>query len=152
MALGTNASSVGAIAKSFGEEVVMARARRNQQTRQQSSVPELREVVQGIRLQVTGRELAVRLGERIRWHRERGDALIEQMKKLTEVERGAADELANILGRYESPRVILEKKLREHHERASFLTFLRDHVSAEVMYRLDSTDLRMTEILPDRPW
>ena len=129
----------------------MARARTKQPVatvRQTAAAIESREVVQGIRLQVTGRELAVRLSERIRWHRERGDALIDQMKRLTEVERGAAEELANVLGRYESPRVILEKKFREHRERASFLAFLRDHVSPDVMYRLDFNDLRMTEILP----
>jgi hypothetical protein len=112
----------------------------------------VKEVVQGIRLQVSGRELAVRIGERIRWHRERGDALIEQMKKLTDLERGAADALAGALGRYESPRAVLEKKLREHQERASFLTFVRNHVSADEIYRLDSSDLRMTEILPERSW
>lgn len=112
----------------------------------------VRDVVQGIRLQVRGRELAVRLGERIRWHRERGDAIVVQMKKLGEIERDAADELANGMARYESPRVILEKKLREHQERASFLTFLRDHIEADDTYRLDSTDLRMTEILPERAW
>lgn len=74
------------------------------------------------------------------------------MKKLGEIERDAADEIANVIGRYESPRIILEKKLREHQERASFLMFLRDHIAADATYRLDSTDLRMTEILPDRAW
>jgi hypothetical protein len=108
--------------------------------------------VQGLKLQVRGRELAVRIGERIRWHRARGDALIAQMKKLGEIERDAADELENVIGQYESPRIILDKKLREHQERASFLTFLRDHIAADDTYRLDSTDLRMTEILPDKPW
>jgi hypothetical protein len=138
-----------------GEEAIMARVRRHQAAaalRQSATATETREIIQGIRLQVTGRELVVRLGERIRWHRERGDALIEQMKKLTEVERDAADELANVLGRCESPCVILEKKLREHQERASVLTFMRDHVSPDATYRLDSADLRMTEILPEKPW
>ena len=53
-----------------------------------ASRPVEREVINGITVTVNGRELAVRVGERIRWHRERGDALITQMKKLTEVERG----------------------------------------------------------------
>jgi hypothetical protein len=61
---------------------------------------------------VRGRELAVRLGERIRWHRARGDALIAQMKKLGEIEHDAADELEDVIGRYESPRIILDRKLR----------------------------------------
>ena len=133
----------------------MARARRVRLTvpaRTEAGPRVPREVVRGIELQVTGRELAVRVGERIRWHRERADALIEQMKKLAEVERGASDELSNVFGRHDWPRVMLEKKLREHHERAAFLTFVRDHVDADATYRLDSTDLRMTEILPEKSW
>jgi len=110
------------------------------------------EVVHGIKLDVTGRELGIRLDVRIRWHRERGDALLAQMKKLGEVDHDAGDALANALGRYDSPRAVLEKKLREHRDRAGFLTFVRDHVQTDQLYRLDSTDLRMTEILPDRPW
>ena len=130
----------------------MPRERRNQSTIQQTAALKPKEVVQGIRLQVTGRELAVRLGERIRWHRERGDALIDQIKKLVDLERGATDTLAQVLGRLDSPRAALEKKLHEHQERASFLTFLRDHVSPEEIYQLDSSDLRITEILPERTW
>ena len=110
------------------------------------------DVIHGIRLEVTGSELAVRLEQRIRWHRDRNDALIGQMTKLAEVERDAANELANTIGRYESPRLVLEKRVREHQERASFLAFLRDHIVRDATYRLDSIDLRMTEILPDRSW
>lgn len=111
-----------------------------------------RDIVQGLRLHVSGKELAVRLGERIRWHRQRGDLLIEQMQKLTEVERDATDELAKALTGYASPRSVIEKQLREHQERAAFLAFVRDHLSPEDVYRLDSSDLKMTEILPERPW
>ena len=106
------------------------------------------ETIQGIRLTVNGRELTVRIAERIRWHRERSDMLIQQMKKLTEVERSAADDLAYMLGRYESPRALLEKRLREHEERASFLAFVRDHLVIDAVYRLDSSDLKMIDVLP----
>jgi hypothetical protein len=106
------------------------------------------ETIQGIRLTVNGRELTVRIAERIRWHRERADILIQQMKKLTEVERSAADDLAYMLGRYESPRALLEKRLREHEERASFLAFVRDHLVIDAVYRLDSSDLKMIDVLP----
>ena len=108
-----------------------------------------REVINGITVTVNGRELAVRVGERIRWHRERGDALITQMKKLTEVERGAAEDLATILGgRYESPRGALERRLREHQDRATFLAFIRDHITPDAVYRLNSSDLKMIDVLP----
>jgi hypothetical protein len=108
------------------------------------------EVIRGIDLDVPGRELVVRIGERIRWHRQRADVLIEQLKKLSDVEQNAADDLANILGRYESPRAILEKRLRHHQERATVLAFIRDHVATGAVYRLSAADLRMIDVLPDR--
>lgn|SRR5689334_16291749 len=108
------------------------------------------DVIHGIRVQVRGSELAVRLNERIRWHHGRNDALIGDMKKLADLERDGRSELATVMGRYESPRAMLEEKLREHQDRAAFLTFLRDHIEKDAVYRLDSIDLRMTEILPER--
>ena len=108
------------------------------------------EVIEGIIVAVNGRELAVRVGERIRWHRERGDSLIAQMKKLTEVERSAAEDLAAMLGgRYESPRGVLERRLREHQDRATFLAFIRDHISPGAIYRLTAADLKMIDVLPE---
>ncbi|HEY0871957.1 MAG TPA: hypothetical protein VGD94_00690 [Vicinamibacterales bacterium] len=108
------------------------------------------EVIEGIIVAVNGRELAVRVGERIRWHRERGDSLIAQMKKLTEVERSAAEDLAAMLGgRYESPRGVLERRLREHQDRATFLAFIRDHISPDAIYRLTAADLKMIDVLPE---
>ena len=112
------------------------------------SPPTHAQLIEGISLTVNGRELAVRIAERIRWHRDRGDALIQQMKKLIEVERSAADDLAYMLGRYESPRAILEKRLREHEERATFLAFVRDHISVEAVYRLGASDLKLIDVLP----
>jgi hypothetical protein len=115
-----------------------------------ANAPVEREVINGITVSVNGTELAVRVGERIRWHRERGDALIAQMKKLTEVERGAAEDLAMMLGgRYESPRGALERRLREHQDRATFLAFIRDHIAPDAVYRLDSADLKMIDVLSD---
>jgi hypothetical protein len=134
----------------------MARAARNHSRSKESQrtpVPARPpDIVQGLRLHVSGKELAVRLGERIRWHRQRGDLLIEHMKRLTEVERDATDELAKALTAYTSPRLVMEKELRDHQERAAFLAFLRDHLSLEDVYRLDSSDLKIAEILPDKPW
>lgn len=119
-------------------------------TRQLPASSRVQDVVHGIKVQVRGSELAVRLSERIRWHHERNDALIGDMKKLADLERDGASEFATVMQRYESPRVRLEAKLREHQDRAAFLTFLRDHIEKDALYRLDSIDLRMTEILPER--
>jgi hypothetical protein len=106
------------------------------------------QLIAGINVTLNGRELAIRIGERIRWHRERGDVLIQQMKKLTEVERTASDDLAFMLGRYTSPRALLEGRLREHEERAAFLAFVRDHLTLDAVYRLDAADLRMIDVVP----
>jgi hypothetical protein len=129
--------------------------------RQSPTVPVLRETpadppsrptpefeIAGLALRVTGRELAVRLGERVRWHRERADVLIEQLVKLGEVDRAAADDLATSLSRFESPRGTMEKALREHQERATYLAFVRDHLRTDALYKLDSADLRMIDLVP----
>jgi hypothetical protein len=113
------------------------------------SIKRPREIIRGIHLDVTGRELVVRLSDRIRWHHERIDALIAQMKKLRDVEHEMVHDLIAALGRYDSPRTTLERKVREHQERASFLTFVRDHLCPDDTYRLDAGDLRITEILVD---
>jgi hypothetical protein len=46
-------------------------------------------------------------------------------------------------------RMGLERKLGDHQQRAEFLAFLRDHLSPTRIYRLDSMDFRMIEIMPD---
>ena len=87
--------------------------------------------VSGLTLTVSGRELGVRLGERVRRHREYADILIEQLGKLEDVER-----------------TVLEKALREHRERAAYLAFVRDHIDPDVVYRLEPSDLRMIDLAP----
>jgi len=87
--------------------------------------------VSGLTLTVSGRELGVRLGERVRWHREYADILIEQLGKLGDFER-----------------TVLEKALREHRERATYLAFVRDHIHPDVVYRLGPSDMRMIDLAP----
>jgi hypothetical protein len=87
--------------------------------------------VSGLTLTVNGRELGVRLGERVRRHREYADILIEQLGKLEDFER-----------------TVLEKALREHRERAAYLAFIRDHIDPDVLYRLEPSDLRMIDLAP----
>ena len=108
------------------------------------------DVIHGISLRVSGRELGVRLAERIRWHRERGDSLIAQLAKLAQIERAADADLTEALGRfYDAPRMVLERRLRQHHDRAAFLAFVRDHLTPDAVYRLGSADLKMIDVGPD---
>ena len=37
----------------------------------------------------------------------------------------------------------------EYEERASFLAFVRDHIMLDAIYRLDSSDLKMIDVLPN---
>ena len=106
--------------------------------------------ITGISVTINGRELAVRIEQRIRFHRERADILIQQMKKLLEVERTTADDLPYMLGRYDSPRALLEMRLRRHEERATFLAFIHDHITLDAIYRLDASDLKTIDVLPGR--
>jgi hypothetical protein len=85
----------------------------------------------GLTLTVSGRELGVRLGERVRRHREFAVILIEQLGKLEDYER-----------------TVLEKALREHRERAAYLAFVRDHIDPDAVYRLEPSDLRMIDLAP----
>ena len=64
------------------------------------------------------------------------------------MERAARDDLDTLLGRLESPRGTLERAVRAHHERAAYLAFVRDHLNADAVYRLDSADLRMIDLVP----
>lgn len=124
-------------------------ARNLSRTLRASVAPASPELIAGISVTIKGRELALRIGERIRWHRERADALIQQMKKLVEVERSsAAHDFLHMLGRYESPRALMEERLRQHEERAVFLAFVRDHLTLDAVYRLDSSDLKVIDVLP----
>jgi hypothetical protein len=42
----------------------------------------------------------------------------------------------------------MEKRLREHQDKATFLAFVRDHIAADAVFQLDSNDLRMIDVLP----
>ena len=48
-----------------------------------------------------------------------------------------------------SMRDELQKRVREHEERAAFLTFVAGHLQPQTVYRLRSSDLRMMEIMPN---
>jgi len=86
------------------------------------------EVHRGLELNVPGRELRLRLTRRIQWHQQKTDMLITQMRKVMEVEREAGDDLLDVIGRYETPRLPLKKRLTKHQERAAFLAFIRDRL------------------------
>jgi len=106
------------------------------------------EIIYGIKLDIRGSQLASRLAARIEWHQKRQEAVATQIARLTETASG--DEGAPIAIRQrDSLRLGLERQLAEHEQRATFLAFLRDHLAPQQVYRLDSLDFRMIEILPE---
>ncbi len=113
-------------------------------------------MIEGLKLDVRAEELVRRLEERIAYHRSKAEAYGAQIEKLGEIpsigEEEEDDVVALTRGR-ESPRISLERKVKEHVDRAAILTFLRDHIVPGEVYRLSEQDLRMAEILPGRyPW
>ena len=49
------------------------------------------------------------------------------------------------------PRTRAAKRWRrrcEHQARATYLAFVRDHLTADAVYRLDAADLRMIDLVP----
>ena len=106
-------------------------------------------MIQGLQLDISAEELIERLDARIAHHRSRAAFYEAQLGKLAEVETAADDEDDPIQSlRHGSPRDGLERKLRDHRDRAAFLTFLRDHIVPKETYRLEERDLRTLEIVP----
>ena len=109
-------------------------------------------MIEGLKLDVKAEELIQRPEERIAHHRSKAESYGLQLEKLGEIQPIVEEEedvLSLTRGR-ESPRITLERKVKEHSDRAAILKFLRDHVVPGEVYRLSEHDLRLAEILPDR--
>ncbi len=110
-------------------------------------------MIEGLKLDVKAEELVRSLAERIRYHRSKAESYSAQIDKLGEVASIGEEEEEDVIAftrGHESPRTSLERKVKEHVERAAILTFLRDHLVPGEVYRLSEQDLRMAEILPGR--
>jgi hypothetical protein len=106
------------------------------------------DIIHGIRLDVRGTDLATRITARIEWHHHREAAVRSQLQQLGEPDRGEREPSIAISQR-DSLRIGLERRLADHQQRAEFLTFVREHLSPRQVYRLNSLDFRMIEIMPD---
>jgi len=112
-------------------------------------------MIEGLKLDIGAEELVQRLQERITYHRSKAESYGAQLEKLGEIQTPGEDEedIVSLTRGRESPRLTIERKVKEHLDRAAILTFLRDHIVPGEVYRLNEHDLRMAEILPDRyPW
>ena len=110
-------------------------------------------MIEGLKLDVSAAELTQRFSGAIAWHRSRASGCAVRLRRLGEIE----DEVQHIDadldalgwdGGYGGLREALERKRTYHLERASVLEFLRDHLVAGEVYRLDMEDLRWAGLIP----
>jgi hypothetical protein len=110
-------------------------------------------VIEGLKLDVSAEELAQRLSRLSAWHESRASGCDARLQRLAEIN----GELQNIDiyldglgwdGGYVGLHAALERKRTHHRERASALEFLRDHLVAGEVYRLDVKDLRFAGLVP----
>jgi hypothetical protein len=112
-------------------------------------------MIEGLKLDVSAEELAQRLSGLIAWHESRARGCDGRRRRLGEIEEEVQNIDADLdaLGwgwGYESLSEALERKRIYHLERASMLEFLRDHLVAGEVYRLDVEDLRLAGVVAHR--
>lgn len=120
-------------------------------------------MVEGLRLEVVGSELAERLRARVEWHRRKADADDEKRRAV----EGAADKIRETLGSEIEDEVEVEalltsetqgyyskdtargylQKITNHRRRAEFLEFFASHIKVTEVYILTEEELIRFEIL-----
>jgi hypothetical protein len=110
-------------------------------------------MIEGLKLDVKADELVRLLNERIAHHQNRANTYEAQLRKLSAIQDDSdndeEDVVAELRGRGSALHGV-ERKLRDHSDRAGVLTFVRDHIVRDEVYRLTEEDLRTIEVLPDR--
>lgn len=112
-------------------------------------------MIEGLKVDVGAGEIVEHLDERIRYHRARVDCSEQQLAKAAGMgdEAEEDDGAMPFPGAVPSPRYRIEHRLRGHQERIAALTFLREHVVKDEIYRLSEEDLTALEIVAIRmPW
>ena len=112
-------------------------------------------MIEGLKVDVRSGEIVDHLDERIRYHRSRVESNEQQLAKsaVTGDEADEEDGAMPFPGPVPSPRFRIEQRLRGHQERVAALTFLREHVVKDEIYRLSEEDLTALEIVSIRmPW
>lgn len=109
-------------------------------------------MIYGLKLDVKAKELMALLHGRIEHHESKIKSYETQPRRGT-TRKPVREDDADVSKRYgdrESPKQRIARKKREHEERAALLKFVRDHVVPGEVYRLDESDLRLTEVMPER--
>jgi len=95
-------------------------------------------VIDGLKLTMTGGQLRYNLDERIRWHQ-------HQIDRMTTESRTTECSLAD----GGAPDSVRAAEIRHAERRINALSFIRDYIVADEVYRLGEFDLRFADLLPD---
>lgn len=96
-------------------------------------------MIEGLKLTMTGVQLRANIDDRIRWHQKeiaRVSALLKGRERVRHTEHAI-------------PEAVLENDLAEAERRIGVLTFIRDYIVLDEVYRLGEFDLRFADLLPD---
>jgi hypothetical protein len=106
-------------------------------------------LIDGLKFDVSAEELSRRLGEAIASHESRITGCERRLRRLEDIQRRTDLDPVELgsNGGYPSLRAALERRRTYHRERAAALTFLRDHLVAGEVYRLNPDELRLAEII-----
>lgn len=107
-------------------------------------------MIDGFRVEVTSDEIVRHLEQRIRHHRDIAAECMAKAKRLESLESSEEaededDELGMMWPGYQDE---LQRRAARHRSREAMLTFFRDRVVTNEIYRLAERDLRSLEWLP----
>ena len=107
-------------------------------------------MIDGFRVEVTSDEIVRHLEQRIRHHRDIAAECMARAKRLESLESSEEaededDELGMMWPGYQDE---LQRRAARHRSREAMLTFFRDRVVTNEIYRLAERDLRSLEWLP----
>ena len=99
-------------------------------------------MIDGLKLTMTGVQLRTNIEARIRWHQGEIKRLSRQVK-----------EPEHSLDESPYPANVLESEIGRAERHIEVLTFIRDYIVADEVYRLGEFDLRFADLLPEEdPW
>jgi hypothetical protein len=108
-------------------------------------------VIDGFKVEVTSDEIVQHLEQRIRHHRDIAAECVAKAKRLESLEPpedDEDDEDAELGMMWPGYQEELQRRAARHRNREAMLSFFRDRVVANEIYRLAERDLRSLEWLP----
>jgi hypothetical protein len=107
-------------------------------------------VIDGFKVEVTSDEIVRHLEQRIRHHRDIAAECVAKAKRLESLEppEDDDDEDAELGMMWPGYQEELQRRAARHRHREAMLSFFRDRVVANEIYRLAERDLRSLEWLP----